>query len=132
MACRAICDIYDAITADRVYHRGIAPTRALRNLLEWSGTHLDKRLVQHFIRSVGVYPVGSLVRLRSERLAVVLQQSDSNLLQPLVRVIYDTADRRYLVPRDLDLATADGTEGADAILRYEDASEWKIDPGRFL
>src|SRR5690606_40379022 len=74
----AIADVYDAITADRVYHKGLPPTMALKKLLEWSGTHLDEKLVHRFIRSMGIYPVGTLVKLKSGKLAVVLENSDSD------------------------------------------------------
>lgn len=65
----AISDVYDAITADRVYHKGMTPTQGLKKLLEWSGTHLDPSLVKQFIRCLGLYPVGSLVLLKVVALA---------------------------------------------------------------
>jgi HD-GYP domain-containing protein (c-di-GMP phosphodiesterase class II) len=124
----AICDIYDAITADRAYHRGIPPTRALRNLLEWSDNHLDRALVQAFIRCVGIYPVGSLVKLESGRLAVVLEQSESSLLEPIVRIVFDTKKNRFVTPEDLDL----GRGGADRIAGYEDPVKFNIDTKLFM
>lgn len=123
----AICDIYDAITADRAYHRAIPPTRALRNMLEWSGNHLDRGLVQTFIRTIGIYPVGSLVRLESAKLAVVLEQSDADLLTPVVRVVFNARTNLYVTPEDLDLARS-----ADRIVNYEDPVRWSIDTKRFM
>ena len=76
----AIADVYDAITADRVYHKGIPPTAALKKLLEWSGTHLDKALVHRFIRSMGIFPVGSLVELKSQRLGIVMDGAEKDQL----------------------------------------------------
>ena len=61
----AICDVYDAITSDRIYHKGIPPHTALGKLLEWSDFNFDKRLVEQFIRFIGIYPVGTLVKLES-------------------------------------------------------------------
>jgi len=122
----AIVDVYDAITSDRVYHKGMPPTEALRRLLEWSSNHFEPRLVQAFIRSVGIYPTGSLVRLESRRLAVVLTQHPDKPTQPGVKVIFHTAGH-YLQPEDLDLRRSQ-----DRIVGHEDFIAWKIDPARWL
>lgn len=122
----AIVDCYDAITSNRCYHKGMEPSEALKKLLEWSGDHLDGELVQRFIRILGIYPVGALVRLESGRLAVVVEQEE-DLLKPTVRVIYDSARRIRLLPRDLHLADA-----TDAIECFEEPSEWGLDPMEFL
>ena len=122
----AIVDVYDAITSERVYHKGLPPTEALRRLLEWSSNHFEPRLVQAFIRSVGIYPTGSLVRLESRRLAVVLTQHPDKPTQPGVKVIFHTAGH-YLQPEDLDLRRSQ-----DRIVGHEDFIAWKIDPARWL
>ncbi len=122
----AIVDVYDALTSNRVYHKGMEPPEALKKLLEWSGPHLDGDLVQQFIRILGIYPVGSLVRLSSGRLAVVVEQGE-DLLRPTVRVIFDTGRKIKLQPRDLHLAHA-----TERILDYEDPAEWKLDLFSFL
>ncbi|GLS04733.1 cyclic di-GMP phosphodiesterase [Chitiniphilus shinanonensis] len=124
----SIVDVYDAITADRVYHQGVAAPEGLRKLWEWSSHHFSPDLVQSFIRMVGIYPVGSLVRLESGRLAVVMQQHDSHLLTPQVKVVFSTRSNAYLPPEDLDLALGQ----ADRIVGHEDARKWRIDTGRFL
>lgn len=123
----AIVDVYDALTSTRVYRKGQEPTLVMKRLLEWSGSHLDHELVQRFIRTLGIYPVGSLVRLSGGRLAVVVEQGE-NLLKPVVRVVFDPARRVKLLPRDLDLARAGGEEIQD----YEDPAAWKLDPASYL
>lgn len=122
----AIVDCYDAITSNRCYHKGMEPSEALKKLLEWSGAHLDGDLVQRFIRILGIYPVGALVRLESDRLAVVVEQED-DLLKPTVRVVYDCVRKLHLPPRDLRLAG-----DADAIECFEEPSAWGLDPMDFL
>ncbi|QGU32867.1 HD-GYP domain-containing protein [Thermochromatium tepidum] len=122
----AIVDVYDAITADRVYHNGMEPHQALRKLLEWSRFHLDPDLVRHFIRCVGIYPVGSLVRLESNRLGVVLENGREGHKAPIVRVVMDARWRRFLPVEDLDLSRkVRGRQ--DRILGIEDPSQWGID-----
>lgn len=122
----AIADVYDALTSNRVYHRGKEPTEVLKKLLEWSGTHLDGDLVQLFIRALGIYPVGALVRLSGGRLAVVVEQGE-DLLRPVVRMVYEPGRRRRLPPRDLDLARA-----GEQIVDFEEPDAWGLDPASFL
>ncbi|MEC5397765.1 HD-GYP domain-containing protein [Uliginosibacterium sp. H1] len=128
----AIADVYDAITADRCYHRGIPATDALRKLHEWSAHHFDPPLVQAFIRCVGIYPVGTLVRLESGRLGVVLQQNEKNLLQPLLKIVFNSKSKTPVEPYELDLSRGMGFGGADSIVAHEDPKKWGIDVGRFI
>ncbi|PWB42111.1 MAG: phosphodiesterase [Rhodocyclales bacterium] len=128
----SIIDVYDAITSDRVYHKGMAPTEALRKLFEWSKFHFNPELVHAFARVVGIYPTGALVRLESGRLAVVVEQRESSMLQPLVRVVFDARRNHYLKPEDVDLSRALGRGGADRIVGHEAPEKWQIDPMRFL
>ncbi len=122
----AIVDVYDAITSNRVYHKGMEPSEALTKLLEWSGSHLDPTLVQKFIRVLGIYPVGALVRLDSGRLAVVVEQQE-NLLTPTVRLVFDANRGLRLAAQDLDLG-----RGNDRIDCYEDPEPWGITPKDYL
>lgn len=124
----AVVDVYDAITADRVYHKGIAPAAALKKLLEWSN-HLDASLVRHFIRSVGIYPVGSLVLLESGRLAVVIEANDFDQRLPLVKVVYHTRFRTFIKVENLDLAKP---SCQDRIVKAVDPEQYKIRVGDFL
>jgi len=125
----AIVDVYDAITSERVYHKGMPPTEALKKLLEWSKFHFNPELVQAFIRTLGIYPSGSLVRLESGRLGVVMQQHEEKLLQPLVKVFYHAEKLYYLPPEEIDLAKRPCT---DRIISHESFEKWGIDPAKWL
>jgi HD-GYP domain-containing protein (c-di-GMP phosphodiesterase class II) len=125
----AIADVYDAITADRVYHKGLPPTAAMKKLLEWSGTHLEEHLVHRFIRSMGIYPVGSLVRLRSERLGVVVEAGEKDQRTPIVKIIYHAAKRQYMPVELLDLSKP-GNQ--DEILQAVDPQRYNIRLNDFM
>jgi HD-GYP domain-containing protein (c-di-GMP phosphodiesterase class II) len=128
----AIIDVYDAITSDRVYHKGMPPTEALRKMFEWSKFHFKPELVHAFARVVGIYPVGALVRLESGRLAVVVEHRESNMLHPLVRVMFDGKRNYHLKPEDVDLSRPVGHGGGDRIVGHESPEKWQIDPMKFL
>lgn len=128
----AIVDVYDAITADRCYHKGMETPVALRKLVEWSKFHFNEKLVHAFVRSVGIYPVGTLVKLESELLGIVYEQHEKNLLTPKIRLVYDGKRKNFISPRDVDLAKPVGKGGADRIMGYEDPKSWNIDPMKYL
>lgn len=128
----AIVDVYDAITSDRVYHKGMPPTDALRKMFEWSKFHFNPELVQAFTKVIGIYPVGALVMLESQRIAVVAEQREASMLQPLVRVVFDARRNYYLQPQDVDLSRPMGKGGADRIVGHELPEKWQIDPMKFL
>lgn len=116
----AICDVYDAITSNRPYKNGWPPAESLRRMAEWTDGHLDKKLFEVFVKTVGIYPVGSLVRLRSERLAVVSEPSAKSLTAPRVVVFYCTQSARIITPQLMDLSHP----GQDRIIGQEDPSNW--------
>lgn len=118
----AIVDVYDAITSIRVYHKGMPPTEALRKMYEWSGAHFNPKLVQAFIKSIGIYPAGSLVRMESEKLGIVREVVPDRLLQPIVQLIYDCKKMCSITPETVDLSSAN-----DKIKSHESFELWKID-----
>jgi len=99
----AIIDVYDAMTGHKYYKQGIEPISALRYLI----THnqkFDRTLVQQFIRYIGVHPVGSVVKLSNNKLAVITQGNRSKPLQPTAMVFYDTKHERSTTFKEYCLA----------------------------
>jgi putative nucleotidyltransferase with HDIG domain len=119
----AVCDVYDAITSNRPYKAGWDPAESIRKMAEWCKGHFDERIFQAFVRSVGIYPVGSFVRLESGRLGVVVEQHDQSLLTPRVKVFFSTKAQTRIAPEIVDLAR----RGApDRIVSREDPAKWGI------
>ncbi len=125
----AIVDVYDALTAERVYKAGMAQTRAFRMLLEDKQQHFDRDLVQSFIKCMGVYPAGALVLLSNHRLAIVLKQNEEHPLYPQVRMIFNVTSDHYIAPCDIDLAKK--TQDIK-IERCVDPKEFKIELEPFV
>jgi len=123
----AIVDVYDAISSERIYHKGMPPPQALKKLLEWSNHHFDPQLVKTFIRAIGVYPTGTLVQLESKRLGVVVEQNEGNLLEPVVRIFYHAGQQHYIPPEIVDISKVQ-----DSIASFENYEKWNIDPYLWL
>lgn len=100
----SVVDIYDALTADRVYHKGKSPFEAMKILVELGDSHLDKGFVYEFIRCMSVYPVGTLVELNNGKLGVVLQANTRNPSAPEVRVFFNFRRRHFEKPQVVNLA----------------------------
>jgi hypothetical protein len=115
----AVCDVYDAMTSQRSYKEAEQPAEALAEMFASQGQFAEPVLAA-FIRSVGIYPIGSLVRLKSGRLAVVVEQNAGDLTKPQVRVFYSIARQARLAPMNLDLLS----EGDDEILSREKPERW--------
>ena len=124
-----IVDVYDAVTADRVYKQGMQPTQAFRVLLKGINQHFDAELVTKFIKCMGVYPVGTLVQLSNQRLAVVMQRNEQQPLKPVVKVIYHATQRHYLEVQWLDLARNGGQESIENTV---DPKEFGINLANFV
>ena len=118
----AVCDVYDAITSNRPYKQAWSPSEAIRKMAEWEG-HFDPAIFQAFVKSVGIYPVGSLVRLQSGRLAVVMEQNDSSLLKPKVKVFFSTLTR---IPIEQQVLNLDSKQCTDRIVSRESNDVWKF------
>ncbi len=126
----AVVDVYDAISSNRIYHKGMEPALALQKLFEWSQYHFDPELVQHFIQAIGIYPVGSLVMLESQRVGIVMEQGEKGLLFPVVRILYDAKNRKKLRPVDINLS--ESKHGGDHITGSELPEDWGINPFEYL
>lgn len=114
----AVCDVYDAITSQRSYKKAWGPADAIQKMAEWKG-HFDARVFQAFVRCVGIYPVGALVRLESGRIGVVMEQSSKSLLTPVVKVFFSTRSRLPIVQTLVNLA-----DQRDKIIGRECAEDW--------
>ncbi|WP_253652144.1 MULTISPECIES: HD-GYP domain-containing protein [unclassified Vibrio] len=124
MSC--IVDIYDALTADRCYKKGMSSAEAFKILLSLTPFHLDADLVYKFINCVGMYPVGSIVELSDGRVGIVWSSNDSQALKPEVKCFYSRKYQRYI-----DVAMVDLKNSLHKIERAVAPSSLEIDPKPF-
>ncbi|MBI3902003.1 MAG: HD-GYP domain-containing protein [Nitrosomonadales bacterium] len=118
----AVCDVYDTITYDDHYKRGLPPALSIRKMAAWQEGHFDRVVFHAFVKTVGIYPAGTLVKLRSERLAVVTDQADKSLLTPVVKTFFSVKNNARIIPQILDLSKVQ-----DTIVSVENPSKWRFD-----
>ncbi|HHW42288.1 MAG TPA: HD-GYP domain-containing protein [Desulfotomaculum sp.] len=103
-AITGLVDMYDALTADRVYRRAYPPHEAFE-MLAGSGNFLfDFEVVQAFLANVAAYPTGSLVRLSSGEIGVVVETVRGYSLYPRVRLLFSAGREPLSEPYEVWLA----------------------------
>lgn len=118
----AVCDVYDAISSDRCYKKAWSPAESIQKMASWREGHFDEKVFQAFVKSIGIYPNSSLVKLKSGRLGVVLEQSKKSLTTPIVKVFFSTRANAYIPAEIIDLS-----KGTDNIEKLEDPLRWNFD-----
>jgi HD-GYP domain-containing protein (c-di-GMP phosphodiesterase class II) len=120
----AVCDVYDAITSQRAYKQAWGPGESIARMAEWARAgQFDAAIFRAFVDCVGIYPVGSLVRLKSQRLAVVVEHQEHAPLAPRVKVFYSIRAQLVIPTEPLDLS-APGC--SDRIVGRESNSQWRF------
>jgi HD-GYP domain-containing protein (c-di-GMP phosphodiesterase class II) len=126
----AIADTYSAVTKKRPYAEPASPHDALQMLSNWSGTQFQADMVEHFIQSIGVFPVGSLVELSTGEVAVIVSHNKQKRLRPKVLVVTeeDKTARKHPAVKDL---IYDVSDNPVYIRRGLPSNAYGIDPNEF-
>ncbi|MCT2398922.1 HD-GYP domain-containing protein [Novosphingobium mangrovi (ex Huang et al. 2023)] len=120
----AICDRFDLIVAGAVTGQAVDPAEAMRMMMETEDA-FDSEILTRFREALGVYPVGSFVKLRSERIAMVVDQDPSEPALPTVRAFYSLAADKHVATKTIALAEC---YGEDAITGVADISGLDLPP----
>jgi putative nucleotidyltransferase with HDIG domain len=129
-----LADAYDAITTSRVYQNAFEPSRAIERLQGLSGTVFDPKLLEAFIRMMGIYPVGSLLRLSTGELALAVKGNPADSSRPFVRLLFDRTGRRLTEEQDVDLMDRDPNTGQfrRTIIMAVDPASKNFDVAKYL
>jgi putative nucleotidyltransferase with HDIG domain len=128
----AIVDIYDALSSERCYKVAMSPHVALRKVFEWSQGYLNRNLVEKFIAHVGIYPIGTLVRLKSGYIAVVIDHGEKGSLTPVVRAVCDAVQRLPIEPFVIDLGIQRQIGNEHDIVCCEAPEKWHVRPEQYF
>ena len=118
----AIVDSYDAMTAERVYKAGMHPIKAFKILISESPTSYDSELVEKFIQCLGIYPVGTLVKLNSGKIGLISKLNKSKPLQPYVRVFYNVRLNQVINMEELDLSKPKYNDQIESCIKPEECN----------
>jgi putative nucleotidyltransferase with HDIG domain len=99
----AVADVYEALTANRVYRKGQLPHEALELLLGACGSHFDREIVELFLRTISIYPIGMTVVLNSGETGVVTHVHPNHPQRPTVRILKQANGADVAVPFDMNL-----------------------------
>ena len=118
----SVCDVYDSMISGRSYKKAATPADAIRKMTELLDGQLDQMVFRAFVKTVGIYPTGTLVKLKSGRLAVVSDQTARSLTTPVVKVFFSTKANAPISPELVDLSKM-----PDSIVNVENPDNWKFD-----
>ncbi|MEM1197463.1 MAG: DUF3391 domain-containing protein [Pseudomonadota bacterium] len=124
----AICDTFDFLLSKTNSAAALDPASAIEHMKEMHGA-FDAEILRQFIESVGLYPVGSFVRLRSEKIAMVIDEDDKDHTKPVVQAFYSLDLKEEIKTHRIALAQSDAE---DAILEIADLSGLDLPEDQFL
>jgi hypothetical protein len=129
-----LADAYDAITTSRIYQNAFEPSKAMARLQGLAGTVFDPKLLEVFVRMVGIYPVGSLVRLSTGEMALVVKANPTDSSRPFVRLLFDRSGRRLADEQGVDLTERDPGTGQfrRTIIMAVDPASKNFDVAKYL
>jgi len=126
-----IADVYDAMTADRVYRKAHPPNEAYEMLAGSGNYFFDYKLVRAFLHNIAAYPAGSVVKLSSNETALVVETPKGFSLYPKIKLIYDTVGNRLDEPLDIDMSKQNVLTVVK-VLEHEEIEELKLNQGKMI
>ncbi|MFC2076976.1 HD-GYP domain-containing protein [candidate division KSB1 bacterium] len=124
----ALADVYDALTTRRAYKAPMIPHLAMASLFKEKGVGFAPEIVMNFVKTIGVFPIGSVVRLSSGEVAVVVSVNVHDLTKPRVAVLFTRRGIMKRQPMLMDLVEHSPLGIAEAL----DPREWKINVEEFI
>ncbi|MCY6959341.1 HD-GYP domain-containing protein [Clostridium brassicae] len=99
----SICDVYDAVSNNRVYRKKMPPNEAYELILGGSGTLFDEEIVKNFKNIFAIYPLGCCVKLSNNIEGYVIKQNKGFPDRPVIRVLYNSMTREPISFYEIDL-----------------------------
>lgn len=130
----AITDMYDSMTCDGTFRRTYLPQEALALIFQGADEELPRRLVEHFTKLLGIYPVGSFVKLDKGEMGVVIRNNRQKLLMPVVKILFDTDGNQLVTPyiKDLSLVPEESSDDSHRVENSLDPRTFNIQDNQFF
>jgi putative nucleotidyltransferase with HDIG domain len=129
----SIVDVFDALRSNRAYRAGLATDRIKHIMQQQEGSAFNRTLLRRFVNMMGLYPVGTLVRLNTEEVGVVTETHPDDPFRPQVKLILDARGQAYETPLLANTWDRDARgEFPRAVVEAVDGAEMGIDPLKYL
>ncbi|HVJ50057.1 HD-GYP domain-containing protein [Desulfitobacterium sp.] len=99
----AVADVFEALTADRPYRKGLPPYHALEMIIADSGKDFNRKVVQALQESLTLYPENTKITLNTGEIGVVIAVPVQMPTRPLIRLLFDREGRRLNLDTYVDL-----------------------------
>jgi len=129
----SIADVFDALRSNRPYREGMATVRIRSIMGEQGNPAFNQVLLKRFVNLMGLFPIGTLVRLNTDELAVVTAEHPNDPFRPQVKIITDKTGA--IVEEPLLANTWDRDDRGEqpyAVVEAVDPEATDIDPLTFL
>lgn len=100
----AVCDVYDALLADRPYRIAYTVNQALMILKRMGGIYLDSQCVDALISNIAVYPIGAVVQLNTGEIGIVVDVNKEAPTRPIIKLICDCYGGKLQRTGEVDLS----------------------------
>jgi hypothetical protein len=84
-------------------------------MYEWVNEDFDKELVESFIKCLGIYPIGSVVKLNMGHVGLVVSASEKSKLRPIVMLVQNSKGETFPTPKLINLAHPKWRSGANKL-----------------
>jgi putative nucleotidyltransferase with HDIG domain len=129
----SVVDVFDALRSNRAYRQGLATDRIKHIMSQQEGTAFNKTLLRRFVNLMGLFPVGTLVRLNTEEIGVVTQTHHEDPFRPQVKLILNSRGEKLETPLLTNTWDRDARgEFPRAVVEAIDAEQVGIDPLGYL
>ena len=123
-----IADVFDALRSNRIYREGLPSERIRTIMLQQESPAYDRTLLRRFVNLVGLYPVGTLVRLETEEVGVVMKEHPADPFRPQVKMLLD----RLGAPLEQQVLVNTWERDASAVVEAVDPDTVTLDPLTYL
>ncbi|MDO5576948.1 MAG: HD domain-containing phosphohydrolase, partial [Fibrobacter sp.] len=124
----AVCDVYDNLVSDKENRSACIPQEALALIYQVAGDEFPRKMVEKFTKLLGIYPVGSFVRLESGEMGIVTKTNRTALLFPQILILFDPVGERLKTPFLRDVSKTNEYNLNHRINCSLDPRLFKIDP----
>ena len=130
----SIADVFDALRSNRPYRQGLATNRIRAIMGEQGNPAFNQLLLKRFVNLMGLFPVGNLVRLSTDELAVVSAEHPNDPFRPQVKIIQDASGHLIEEPFLANTWERDSVSGEHerAVVEAVDPEPLGIDPLKYL